>query len=71
MKNFYYSVIGAGYAGIYEHPQTWMEALGFHLVKSEPVSVADCWWFRCDEYPEINFDYIKELPDDFKFSDER
>lgn len=70
MKHFRYDIIGAHYYGVNEHPQTQMKNLGFHWVKSEPVPIADCWWFRCDEYPDSIPSYIDIMKDDFRFSDE-
>ena len=52
------------------HPQKDMRRLGFKLLKSEPVSIADCWWFRVENDVEDVPGYLEELPDDFKFSDE-
>ena len=72
VKNYWYDLIGADLNyGINEHPQRQMRKLGFHFIKSEPVSIADCWWFRVDEEPNIIPGYITRLGDDFKFSDER
>lgn len=71
MKHFKYDMIGAYVNGhIKMHPQKDMERLGFALAKSEPVPIADCWWFRCDKYPDEYPDYIIQMRDDFKFSDE-
>ena len=72
IKHFRYDVTSAGmFSDIHEHPQTQMRNLGFHWIKCEPVTVADCWWFRCDEYPKKLPEYIYKMKDDFKFSDER
>lgn len=70
MKNYRYSLITADMDGIKDHPQTQMKKLGAKVIKSEPVSIADCWWFRTEN--EINPlpKYLYEMKDDFKFSDE-
>lgn len=72
MKNYKYDLVGAilDY-GIEEHPQVQMKKLGAKIIKSEPVPIADCWWFRIEN--EINPlpKYLREMSDNFKFSDER
>ena len=70
MKNYRYDFLTADNCNINEHPQAQMKKLGAKVIKSEPVSVADCWWFRTEN--EINPlpKYLIELPDDFIFSDE-
>ena len=70
MKHYRYSVIGADMDGVTEHPQEQMRNLGAKVIKSEPVMIADCWWFRTEN--EINPlpNYLYEMDDDFKFSDE-
>lgn len=71
IKNFNYSVIGAFYDGVKDHPQTNWQNLGFHEIICEPVIIADCWWLRCDEYPDELPKYITEMRSDFKFSGEK
>lgn len=71
IKHFRYDMISAYYDGVDEHPQTKMEKLGFHWIKSEAVPIADCWWFRCDKYPDEIPTYIKIMDNNFKFSEER
>ena len=72
MKNYRYDMIGAFLEhNIQMHPQEDMKRLGFKLLKSEPVSIADCWWFRVENEIENVPDYLDELSEDFKFSDER
>lgn len=71
MKNYKYDLIGADIdCGIKEHPQVQMKKLGVKVIKSEPVPIADCWWFRTET--EINPlpKYLREMSDNFKFSDE-
>lgn len=70
IKHFRYDLWGADNAGVHEHPQAQMKKLGFHYVKCEPVPIADCWWFRCDEYPDEIPEYIDIMNDDFRFSEE-
>lgn len=71
MKNYRYDIIGASLDyGINEHPQIQMKNLGYKVVKSEPVPIADCWWFRVDNEIENVPDYLYSMSDDFKFSDE-
>lgn len=52
IKNLGYDMIGAGKSNIYNHPQKQMQKLGLHYIKCEPVPIADCWWFRIDNYEE-------------------
>lgn len=71
-KNYRYDMIGASIEyGVRKHPQQDMIDLGFTVEKSEPVPIADSWWFRVKN--EIDFvpSYLTELGTDFKFSDER
>ena len=71
MKHYRYDIIGADLdAGIKEHPQSQMKNLGFKLIKSEPVPIADCWWFRVENEIENIPSYLTLMPDDFKFSGE-
>lgn len=71
MKNYRYDVIGAHYDGVSEHPQRQMKNLGYKIIKSEPVSIADCWWFRVENEIDNIPSYLYQMGDDFKFSDER
>ena len=71
MKNYRYDIDGAFEAGVHVHPQLQMKNLGYEVIKSEPVSIADCWWFRVNNEIEETPDYLYEIGDDFKFSDER
>lgn len=56
--------------GVSKHPQVQMRKLGFHVIKSEPFPIGDCWWFRVDNDIENFPEYLYEMRDDFKFSDE-
>ena len=71
MKNYRYDMIGAYINGVKEHPQEHMKNLGYEVVKSESVSIADCWWFRVEDKIKNTPIYLYEMMDDFKFSDER
>ena len=71
MKHYRYDLIGAHYAGVKEHPQIDMKNLGYKVVKSEPVSIADCWWFRVENEIKNTPDYLDEMKHDFRFSDEQ
>ena len=73
MKNYRYCMITADLDdGIHEHPQVAMSNLGFKVIKCEPVSIADCWWFRVENEIEQPLPKcLTELRDDFKFSDEK
>jgi hypothetical protein len=71
MKHYRYDMYGAFRNGINEHPQKQMKNLGCNVVKAEPVTVADCWWFRVDNDIENVPEYLYSMSDDFKFSDER
>ena len=73
MKNYRYEILGAHYNyGIETHPHEQMIKLGFHVIKGEPVPIADCWIFRVDNENEIENipGYLKEINDDFKFAGE-
>ena len=71
MKNYCYDLIAAHLDPIKEHPQIQMKKLGFNVIKSEPVPIADCWWFRVDNEIANVPRYLYLMQDDFKFSDER
>ena len=71
MKNYIYDIIGSHMNGIKEHPQIQMKNLGYEVIKSEPVSIADCWWFRVNNEIEKKPEYLYEMSEDFKFSYER
>lgn len=71
MKNYRYDLISASVDySIDVHPQVDMKRLGFKVVKSEPVPIADCWWFRAENIPDNLPGYLHEMSDDFRFSDE-
>lgn len=71
LKNYKYDIMAAGLVyGIEVHPQLQIENLGFHIVKAEPCPIADSWFFRTDSFVQNIPNYVEELPDDFKFSDE-
>ena len=71
LKNYRYNVTEAGLLyGIETHPQLQIKNLGFHIVKAEPCTVAESWFFRTDSLVQNIPNYIHELQDDFKFSDE-
>lgn len=71
MKNYRYDLIDAYYSGIKEHPQEQMKKLGYEIIKSEPVPIGDCWWFRVKDKIKKTPRYLDLMRDDFKFSDER
>lgn len=73
LVNLRYDLQAADCCGIHDHPQAQMKKLGITVTKSEPVSVADCWWFRADLRPQQMPlpEYLDFLPDSFRFSDER
>lgn len=71
MKNYRYDMIGAYINGVKEHPQLDMKNLGYKVAKAEPVSIADCWWFRVENEIDGTPSYLDLMNDDFKFSDER
>jgi len=71
IKNYRYDVMGADmFYNVHEHPQVQIKKLGFNIIKAEAVPIADCWWFRSDSEVEELPGYIREMPDDFKFSGE-
>lgn len=72
MVNLRYDLWQAGVEfGVKMHPQLDMARLGYKIIKSEPVPLADCWWFRVEEDIASRPGYIDELGVDFRFSDER
>lgn len=72
MEHYRYDIIGASVNhGIKVHPQEDMKRLGYEVIKSEPVSIADCWWFRVKNHIEPVPPYLIKMSDDFEFSDER
>lgn len=71
MKNYRYDIDGAIMAGVKEHPQLQMKNLGYEVIKSEPVTIGECWFFRVVNEIEDTPDYLYEMGEDFKFSDER
>lgn len=72
MKNYRYDMIDAAVKyGVTIHPQAEMAKLGFKVIKSEPVPIADCWWFRVENDIDFVPGYITEMRPDFQFSDER
>ena len=71
IKNYRYDLICADLEyHVDKHPQVQMKELGFNVIRSEPVPIADCWWFRVDNEIPIPPKYLRELPDTFRFSDE-
>ena len=71
MKNYMYDMIEAYLNGVIEHPQIHMKNLGFKIIKSEPQSLYDCWFFRVENEIKDCPSYIYPKSDDFKFLDER
>ena len=71
MKHYRYDMYSASRSGIKEHPQKQKKNLGNNVFKAEPVTIADCWWFRVDNDIENVPEYLYLMSDDFKFSDER
>ena len=71
MKHYRYDLIGAYYDSVREHPQVQMKKLGYEVIKSEPVPIADCWWFRVKNEIKDIPSYLYEMKHEFKFSDER
>lgn len=70
MKNYRYDLISTYLDGVKEHPQAVMEKFG-KIIKCEYCPIADCLVFRMEK--EINPlpNFLSELDDDFKFTDER
>lgn len=72
IKNYCYDLISAHLDyHVDKHPQLQMKELGFHVIKSEPVPIADSWWFRVDNEVSVVPKYLRELPETFRFSGER
>ena len=72
MKNYKYDMICATYHNdVINHPQTQMKALGFDVIKHESVLSEDCWLFRVSNNIDNVPSYLRQLEDDFRFSDEQ
>ena len=62
MKKYRYDLIGADLDyGVKEHPQKQMKKIGFNVVKSEPIPIADCWIFEVDNDIENIPGYLEEI----------
>ena len=71
MINYRYDMQIAYDKGVREHPQVHMGKLGYKVIKSEPVAVGNCWWFRVEDRRRgFTPSYLSKLPENFKFSDE-
>ena len=70
IRNLRYDLIDADMTGVHDHPQKVMKESGFTVIQSEPVPIADCWWFRVKDGPEDLPSYLTEMGSDFKFSGE-
>lgn len=71
MLNYRYDLIQAYEEGVRLHPQDQMKKLGYKIIKSEPVPIGDCWWFRVKNRFGIKPKYLSKMGKNFKFSDER
>ena len=71
MQHYRYDLRLAFDSGVREHPQKQMKKLGYDVIKSEPVSIADCWCFRVKPRITDTPCYLTPMDNDFKFSDER
>ncbi len=71
MIDLRYDIIGADLDyGVRQHPQLQMKDLGLSVVKSEPCTIADCWFFRITNDSGKLPGYLTVLSDGFKFTDE-
>lgn len=62
MKKYRYDLICAGLDyGIKEHPQKQMKKLGFNVVESEPIPIADCWIFEVNNDIDNIPEYLVEI----------
>lgn len=62
MKKYRYDLICAGLNyGIKEHPQKQMKKLGFNVVESEPIPIADCWIFEVNNDIDNIPEYLVEV----------
>lgn len=50
-------------SGETEHPQILMKKLGYNILKSEPIPIADCWIFEVEELILPLPEYLKLLED--------
>ena len=57
--------------GVKSHPQDVMDRLGAKVVKCEAYPIGDCWVFRIENELPVVPGYLHEMPDSFKFSDEK
>lgn len=68
MKHYRYEVLTAHIDfGVELHPQKDMARLGFKVVDSVPVSVADVWIFRVENEIDNMPPYLVDIGDDYKF----
>ena len=56
--------------GVRIHPQQDLTDRGYKWIKSEPCSIADCWFFRFEEELDNPPAYLQKLSNGFKFADE-
>lgn len=62
MKKYRYDIICADMiCGVKEHPQKQMKKLGFNIVESEPIPIADCWIFGVSNDIENVPKYLAEV----------
>ncbi|GAA6313814.1 hypothetical protein F290043J8_18400 [Mediterraneibacter gnavus] len=62
MKKYRYDIICADMiCGVKEHPQKQMKKLGFNIVESEPIPIADCWIFGVNNDIENVPEYLAEV----------
>ncbi len=61
-----YDLIAAYKIGKTEHPQKVMKELGYNILKSEPVPIADCIFYEVENIIEPLPEYLEKS--NFKFS---
>ena len=54
-----YSLIGAYFSGVNEHPQKQMEQLGIKVISYEGIPIADCIIMEVENIPDILPEYIE------------
>lgn len=62
MKKYRYDIICADLVyGVKEHPEKQMKKLGFNVIESEPIPIADCWIFEVSNDIENVPEYLVEV----------
>ena len=64
MKEVIYKLFVAYDCGITEHPQEQMEKLGYKVIKAEPQTLGECWFFWVEDYIEPMPGYLIKVKEE-------